>query len=207
MNTNFIAYNISRDIFFVVLGALLFGVSLDVFLLPGKIVLGGFTGIATLLNIMFNMHASAVILILNVPFAIVNVKYHGFRFLLKAFIGIFVTSASCELLLFLPGVTDPLLCAVAGGSLMGAACALLFTRGYTTGGTDLIAWLLRVKFDNISIGTLIFLSDAVIILAAASIIRSLDGLLLSILSVALCSQTLDMVLKITHNKEELRYIP
>ena len=88
MKTDSIAYNISRDIFFVTVGALLFGVSLDVFLLPGKIVLGGFTGIATLLNIVFNLHAGTVILILNVPFAIVNVKYHGFRFLLKAFIGI-----------------------------------------------------------------------------------------------------------------------
>lgn len=207
MKTDSIAYNISRDIFFVTVGALLFGVSLDVFLLPGKIVLGGFTGIATLLNIVFNLHAGTVILILNVPFAIVNVKYHGFRFLLKAFIGIFATSAACELLLFLPGVADPLFCAVAGGALMGAACALLFTRGFTTGGTDLVAWLLRVKFDNFSIGTLIFLSDAVIILAAAAIIRSVEGLLLSVLSVAVCSLTLDTVLQITHNKKGFRHIP
>jgi uncharacterized membrane-anchored protein YitT (DUF2179 family) len=207
MKTVSIAYNISRDIFFVAVGALLFGISLDVFLLPGKIVLGGFTGIATLLNILFNLHASAVILILNVPFAIVNVKYYGFRFLLKAFIGIFATSVSCELLLFLPGVTDPLICGVSGGALMGTACALLFSHGYTTGGTDLVACLLRVRFDNVSIGTLIFLSDAVVILAAAAVTRSVEELLLSVLSVTVCTLILDIVLQTAHNKKGFRHLP
>lgn len=207
MKFNFIAYNISRDIYFVAVGVLLFGVSIDMFLLPGKIVLGGFTGIATLLHILFKMRTGIVILILNVPFAIVNVKFYGFNFIFKAFIGILSTSVACELLIFLPGVNDPIFCAVAGGILMGVACAILFTRGYTTGGTDLIAWLLRVKFNNISMGTLIFLSDAVVILVASAFTRSFEGLMLSVLSITVCSLSLDIVLKITHNKKRVRHIP
>lgn len=207
MKLNFIAYNISRDIYFVAVGVLLFGVSIDMFLLPGKIVLGGFTGIATLLNILFKLRTGIVILILNVPFAIVNVKFYGFNFIFKAFIGILATSIACELLIFLPGITDPIFCAVAGGILMGIACAILFTRGYTTGGTDLIAWLLRVKFNKISMGTLIFLSDAVVILVASAFTRSFEGLMLSVLSITVCSLSLDIVLKITHNKKRVRHIP
>lgn len=201
MKTHSIAYNISRDIFYIAAGSLLFGASLDMFLIPGRIVLGGFTGIATLLNIVFNMSTGAVILILNIPFAVVNVKYYGFRFLFKAFIGVLATSVSCELLLFLPRASDRLLCAVFGGIFMGVGCALLFKRRYTTGGTDLLAWLLRVKFDNLSIGTLIFLSDAIIILVAAAVVRNMEGLVLSVLSVALCSFSLDTVLKATHSKK------
>lgn len=207
MKFNFIAYNISHDIYFVAVGVMLFGVSIDMFLLPGKIVLGGFTGIATLLHILFKLHTGIIILILNVPFAIVNVKFYGFNFIFKAFIGILATSVACELLIFLPGVTDPLFCAVAGGTLMGIACAILFTRGYTTGGTDLIAWLLRVKFNKISMGTLIFLSDAVVILVASAFTRSFEGLMLSVLSITVCSLSLDIVLKITHNKKRVRHIP
>ncbi len=207
MKFNFIAYNISHDIYFVAVGVLLFGVSIDMFLLPGKIVLGGFTGIATLLHILFKLHAGIVILILNIPFAIVNVKFYGFNFIFKAFIGILATSAACELLVFLPEVTDPLFCAVAGGTLMGVSCAMLFTRGYTTGGTDLIAWLLRVKYRNVSMGTLIFFSDAVVILVASAFTRSLESLMLSVLSITVCSLSLDIVLNITHNKKRVRHIP
>ena len=66
---------------------------------------------------------------------------------------------------------------------MGCACGLLFIRGYTTGGTDLVAWLLKAKFGNVSIGTLVFFSDALVILASVIFLRSTDGLILSVLSV------------------------
>lgn len=201
------AYNISRDVFAVVLGALLFGTSLDVFLLPGEVVLGGFTGVATLLNILFGLHAGALILILNVPFAVVNVKYYGFHFLFKSFIGIMSTSAACELLLFLPKIKNPPLCAVMGGFLMGAGCAVMFARGFTTGGTDLVAWLLRVKFGYLSMGTLIFISDAFVVAAAAIVMRSFTALLLSVVSIAVCSLTIDRTLRLIHyhrRRNELR---
>lgn len=207
MNYNFIAYNISHDIYFIITGALLFGISVDMFLVPGRIVLGGFTGIATLLHILFDFNTGLIIFILNVPFAIVNVKFYGFHFIFKAILGILVTSAACELLLFLPGATDPVFCAVAGGIFMGTACALLFTRGYTTGGTDLIAWLLRVKFNRISMGTLIFISDSAVILLASFFTGSFESLMLSVLSITVCSLSLDLVLRFADSKKRVRHIP
>lgn len=194
------AYNVSRDIYFVTTGALIFGVAINMFLLPGEIILGGFTGIATMLNILFGLHPGAILLILNLPVAIVNVKFYGLSFIVKAFLGILASSAACELLVFLPRITDRLLCAFAGGISMGCACGLLFIRGYTTGGTDLVAWLLKAKFGRISMGTLILLSDALVIIASAFFIRGTGGFILSVLSVTVCSISLDFIMSKAHKK-------
>ena len=182
----------TRDAITLLTGSLLFSLSVNVFLLPGKIVLGGFTGISTLLNIVFGFHVGATIFILNVPFALVNTRYYGFRFLFKSFAGVFTTSVFTELLSGIGSMSaDPLVCSVLGGISMGAACGIMFFRGYTTGGTDLIAWLMRYHMPRVSIGTLIFFSDAAVIIFAAAVLRDFSGFLWSMLTIAVCSKTLD----------------
>ncbi len=185
------------DICVLISGSLLFAVSLDMFLLPAKIILGGFTGIATLLNLFFNFHIGAAIFILNIPFMLVNIKYYGIRFLFKSFVGIIITSTLTDILSgFIYTFSDPLTCSVFGGISMGVACGIMFSRGYTTGGTDLVAWMLKYHMPHISIGRLIFISDAAVIGAAAIVNRKFSGLLWSMITVLICSKSLDTTMRI-----------
>lgn len=193
LNMHSKAASVARDIAAVAAGAFLFGASMNMFLLPAQIVLGGFTGIATLINIYTSFPVGVSIIILNVIPAIVNVKFYGIRFLFKTICGILATSLATDLLSFLPSTTtDPIICSLLGGLSMGVGCGLMFTRGFTTGGTDLVAWLLKVKFRSVSLGKLIFAADATVIIAAAIITRSFDTLLYSAVTIFAFSKAVDL---------------
>ena len=193
---------ILSDVLIVIAGAALYGASFNIFLLPHELILGGFTGIGTLLNVSFDIPAGTAVFILNLPFMIVNIKYYGFSFLLKTLIGITAVSLAMDLFSLLPVIVSlsaifsiTPIAAILGGILTGIGCGLLFRRGYTTGGTDLVAWLLHVFFPRISIGRLIFICDCSVILISAFVLKSISGIVNSLIASGVFSATVDVILK------------
>jgi uncharacterized membrane-anchored protein YitT (DUF2179 family) len=188
-------YDIIFETGIVVIGAVLFGMSVNMFLLPGDIIMGGVTGISTTLNILFGFRIGIVMIILNVPLLIANTYVYGIKFFTKTIIGILATSIAVEILTFFPvTIDDPLLCALFGGAVMGTGTGLLFTRGYTTGGSDLVGWLLKSRFKNISTGRLILLVDIVIVVGSAIALRNFKGIIYSMVSIYTFTFVIDLVL-------------
>ncbi len=180
----------------VAAGAIIFSIAMNMFLLPTGIVIGGITGIATILNIFFKAPVGITIILLNIPLIIANTKFFGSGFLHRTIIGVAASSIATDILTFFPVTTthDPLICAILGGACIGMGTGLLMSRGYTTGGTDLIACLLRIKFKNFSTGTLVIISDLIIILGAAVVTRSFSGVFYSIITVWAAGKVLDIVI-------------
>ena len=99
-----------------------------------------------------------------------------------------------DLLVYLPQpVTDPLLCALYGGLVLGGGVGLLLRNGYTTGGTDLIATLLARRVP-LSTGRLILLMDGVVIGASALVLGEIEAAFYAILSGAASAWALELVL-------------
>jgi len=186
-----------KDIVSLALASLLFAVSLNLFLLPGEVVIGGFTGIAVIINHFIDFPAGTMIFLMNIPFLLINSKFYGFDYLKKALAGIAATSLASDITAFISKSElfgEPLTCAVFGGLFMGAACGIIFDHGFTTGGTDGIAWLLKLKFRHISAAKLIFLADAVIVAASYFFIKSEEALLCSFISIYICSVVTDRIM-------------
>ncbi len=178
----------------LLLGSFLFGMAYNLFLTPGQVIIGGFTGIATLLHLLFGWSSGAVILLLNAPFLLWNAFVYGWRFCVKTLISVLLTSLSVEYLTFFPiSLTDPLLCAGLGAVVMGIGCAILFSGGYTTGGSDLIAWLIRSKYPRFSTGRLILAVDAVIVLVSTFVLRDFATAFYAIIAIFLFTRTIDYV--------------
>ncbi|MBE6611450.1 MAG: YitT family protein [Ruminococcaceae bacterium] len=183
------------DFFSVILGSLIFSMSLNMFLLPASIVLGGMTGIATVLNILTGFPVGIAIILLNVPLVLLNAKKYGRRFLICTIIGVTATSLATDFLPIFPvSVTDPLICSVFGGITMGAAVGILLSRGFTTGGTDLIATLLKPLLPNVSGGTVIMMADLVIILGAAIVTKDFSGIFYSLICTVTAGKVTDLLL-------------
>ncbi|MCI8388661.1 MAG: YitT family protein [Clostridiales bacterium] len=183
------------DTAIVIIGALLFSASMNMFLLPAKIVVGGMTGIATVVNLYVNIPVGIMIILLNIPLVILNTRRFGFMFLVRTLIGTLSTSLAIDFISIFPiTITDPLLCAVFGGVTMGASLGLLLSRGYTTGGTDLIACLLKVRFKRLPTGSLIMFSDLAIIVIAAIITREWSGIFYSIISLYVMGRITDLII-------------
>lgn len=180
----------------VLLGGVLFGVSMNLFFLPGKIILGGVTGITTVLNILFSLPAGVMSILINIPLVLVSLIVFGWRFIARAAVGIAITAVTTDILSFLPiSTTDPLLCAILGGITMGAGCGLMFSYAYTTGGTDIVAWLLGLRFVRISTGKLIMIVDFFVIIGAAIVMKSSVGVFYSIIALFVYTLTIDYVMQ------------
>ncbi|MBE6640330.1 MAG: YitT family protein [Ruminococcaceae bacterium] len=187
--------NIISHIFTLLAASLLFSVALNMFFVPQEIVIGGATGISTVLNILFNTPIGIVIILINVPLVLINWYIFGFKFVIKTIIGIATSSIITDLLFFLPPLTeDRLLAALFGGICMGAGLGLFFSKGYTTGGTDLISCLLKKRFPTFSNATFIFIVDMAVVLASSIVLKDFNDVFYSLIAILVASACIDVVI-------------
>lgn len=81
---------------FFLVGSLLYAVSINTFTAPNNIAPGGFTGIATMLNYLFELPIGATIVAMNLPFFIWGALELGKNFLVKVVIGTILTSLAID---------------------------------------------------------------------------------------------------------------
>lgn len=194
------------EVIFLAAGSLLYALSINLFLEPGGIAVGGFTGISQILNQLFHTPIGIVIIILNIPMVLLCAKFFGIAFVSKTLIAIASTSVIIDTLSFLPSLTDDkLLNALFGGVVMGLGIGLLFQKGFTTGGSDLVAWLLKLRFRNLSTGILIFIVDGVVISSYAIIFKDYNEILYSVIAVFTSTKIIDVITGM-NNGAKLAYI-
>lgn len=158
-----------RDYSYLLAGALLQALAMDLFLIPGQLAAGGVSGAAQIINRYTAWPIGVMIILANVPLFVLGWRYlGGRRFMFRT---IFATVAYAVLLdglaLVLPaGLTDDnLLNALYGGVLGGVGMGLVFRGQGTSGGTDILAKLL-VKWRGIALSQSYLWTDAVIVLLA-----------------------------------------
>lgn len=177
-------------------GCLLFGASVNMFIIPGNIIIGGATGVgATVSYFTSALPVGSIILIVNLPIIFAELKYGTKKYAIKGAIGVAGTSLATDLLVFLPAATpDTLLCALLGGGLMGIGSGLLLSVGYTTGGSDHAATLLSRR-SRVATGTFILLIDFAVITCSAALTSSWSGIIYALISSAAYSFAIDTASK------------
>ena len=145
-----------------------YALAINVFLAPNNILLGGFTGVATILNYLFHTPIGTVVFLFNIPLFIAAYRKFGLQFILKTVFATFLVSVLIDVTApLLPVYSgDRLLCALFGGILSGTGLGLVFLHGATTGGTDILSKLLRLKFPQMSMGRVVLLLDFLIVAAS-----------------------------------------
>ena len=180
----------------LVISSVMFAIALNVFLLPSEIVSGGFSAIAIILNILFDFPVGLAVILLNIPFLTANALIYGKGYVKRAFVGVMLTGTTSELLSHLGAMTqNRIVNASFGGALIGAAMGFIFSLGYTTGGTDLAATLIRLKYKNLKLGTAIFLCDFAIIAAALAVTGDVYGVVLALISILIQTVVINFIMK------------
>ena len=178
----------------VIAGSILFGIAVNMFLLPHGIVTGGATGLATAAGKLWGFPVGLGIILINLPIFAVALRMIGTGGLIYSIIGTALTSVSADLLVFLPTSTeDTLLAAILGGAVMGIGAGLLLSSGFTTGGTDLGAYLIHRRHPSLSTGRMILFFDAAVITVSALLLRNFAGIMYSAVCSVTYSAALDMV--------------
>ncbi|MDR0314859.1 MAG: YitT family protein [Oscillospiraceae bacterium] len=184
------------DVLICGLGACIYAVALNTFTIPNQIAPGGFSGIATILNFIWDFPVGVTLIVLNAPLMVISWRRLGMRFIVKT---IAVTVAVSVLIdissTFLPAYNDDrLLASLFGGVLSGAGLAMIFLRGATSGGTDILAKLMRIRWPHMSMGRIIMLSDLFVVSASGIVFKSLESALYAIIIIFVSSRVIDYVL-------------
>ena len=141
-----------------IVGCSLYSIGVVEFALPNSIAQSGTTGLAIIVNHLFEfIPLGTANFLLNVPLMILAFIFIGWRFVAKTMWVTVILSATLDLFSkFLPTYTgDKILAAIFCGVCTGAGLAIVFMRGATTGGTDIVGRLVHKAFPHIQIGKVI----------------------------------------------------
>ena len=187
------AKNFLIDVVFTIIGTALVGAALSVFIEPNDIAPGGVSGLAIALAYITPIRVSIWTLALNIPLLLCAWRILGKRSLIFTLISTVLLSVFIDLsAAFLPAYTNnPLLAACCGGVVTGLGIGMLFLRGISTGGTDLLALLLKRVFPNIPSGTLLMIIDATVVAIAVLIFRDIEVALYSAITIFISSKLID----------------
>lgn len=181
-----------KNIFFIALGAFIFSFGLNYFIIANQLGEGGFTGIALLLNYIFDWPVGLTILVLNIPLFIVGWIKLGRNSMIYTIIGTTLLSLFISLTKNLQSpLEDQLLVSLYAGVTIGLGLGIIFRHGGTTGGVDLIARLVN-KYYGISMGRTMFTLDAIIITISALYLGK-ERAMYTLIVVFLGSRVIDFV--------------
>lgn len=181
------------DGFAIVIGCCTLAVGLDIFVVPNQIAPGGVSGLAVVIASLIPLRIGLLSLLLNLPLLIAALRIMGVRSLMKTLMAtVGLTIAIDGLALVLPTYTNNiLLAAVLGGVFIGIGVGVLFLRGISTGGTDLLSLLLLRPFPNLQVGKLLLLIDASVVLVAVIVFRDIEVAMYSIVTLFVCAKVID----------------
>ncbi|MEH7073697.1 YitT family protein [Neobacillus drentensis] len=161
----------TKKLVVVVAGSLLGALAMNLFLIPANIYSSGFTGIAQLLSKVLsdytpiNVSLGFLLLLLNIPVAILGWKKVGKSFTVYSFISVALSSLFLILIPINQVSKDILLNAVFGGVIQAVGVGITLKWGASTGGVDIIAMVLSRMKDK-PIGPYMLVINGIIIITA-----------------------------------------
>ena len=181
----------------IVLGCALYALCFTWFFQPNNISMGGFTGVAQIINRLFPvMPVGVTSIFLNIPLFTIGVRKQGLKLLVTSLSAMGISSLmidGLDLLHTFQPMEEPLLACIYGGVLVGVSMGMLMTVGATTGGSDLAARLLKYRLRHLSIGKLCLGIDVAVICLYAITFRSVNNALYGIIAMYISSIAMDMV--------------
>ena len=181
----------------ITLGAVIYALAFDWFVAPNQIAMGGVTGLAQIVNALVPVLPVGVLSILvNVPLFLAGWRLLGGRLLVSSLYAMAVSSLAIDVIAWMHTFPpmDPILATLYGGAGMGVGLGLVFSQGATTGGTDIIGKLLKLKFPWLPIGKLVMIPDMVVVILAAVVVGTVNAALYGLIQMYLLSKVMDMIL-------------
>ncbi len=187
---------LAKDFVFIVVGCLCYAISLNVFKTPNNIVSGGIVGISQIINYLIDVPIGTMSFAINIPLFILGFMWLEKQSVLKTFATTFIYSACVDLTAgLLPAFTeDRLFAAIMSGVLAGIGGGIIFMRGTTAGGADLISQLIHHKKPDASMGTLMLLISGTSVVLGAFVFGDLNSAFYAITSLYVSSVTVDKIL-------------
>lgn len=191
----------ATEMLMCIAGTFMYALAVSLFVTPLKFAAGGVTGLGILVNYLVPFISTGTfVFVANIPLFIIAWRKFGFRFIARTVFSTALMSGFIDIIsyfanrydLFFHG-EEKLVGAIFGGIIAGAGLGVVFLGGATTGGLDILARLLRLKFPHFSVGKLILICDFVVVVLSGFVYKSVESVLYSIIIIFLSSIAVDYV--------------
>ena len=186
-----------KNMALLLVGALIYGIGTHAFVEPAHIAPGGAMGIALMVNHFADLPIGLLTLAINIPLLVLAWFSLSHRFAVST---AFATAVCSFILDFMvapvcPVYTgDRILCSLYGGILSGVGMGLIFMAGMTTGGSDILGYVLQKKRPQLSIGRALMAVDGVILLMSIYVFGNIDAALFGLVSLFATTKVIDSVI-------------
>jgi len=195
-NRNCRAIKLIKDYLIMTSGLFLFVMAWNIFIIPAELTGGGISGVSAVVFYATNIPVSITYFSINIILVLIAIKILGANFGIKTIYCIIVNTAFFALfeeIVKEPLINDMFLSSVLGGMISGIGLGIVFSRGGSTGGTDIIAMIIN-KYRNVSPGRSIMFCDAIIIASAYFVLHSIEKLVYGYVIMWVVSYALDSFL-------------
>lgn len=201
-----IAIEYIKKAVFLIIGAFIVAVALEMFLLPNKIIDGGVIGISMMAAYITKGNLGLFILGINIPFILLAYKTLGRKFVINTFFAISMLSIATNVVSKFGHVTeDLLLVTVFGGILLGLGVGLILRNNASLDGTEMVSLNLSKKLKVVSVGELL-MGINLFIYAGAGFLFGWDRALYSILTYYVASKVIDTVIEGLDKAKSVRIV-
>ena len=200
-----------KDFGMIAVGSFLLSLGVSWFADPAGLVVGGISGLAIVVKAVteswfgFAVPLAVTNLVLNVPLYIISLKQRGFGFIQKSIYAVLLMTLFLWVVEYIPNIfdfkDDLLLAALACGVLSGVGIGMVMRVNGTTGGTEMLAAIVKYIHPHFPIAKLIFFIDAAII-ALGFFIFGPERTVYAVISVYVCSKIIDSMLEGVHFAKE-----
>lgn len=174
-------------------GTALMAIAVDLFLLPNQLSVGGFSGIGTIGYFLFNLPVGTTVLVLNIPLFILALIKNGKKFFLDSLIGTISLSVFLNLFENINIVTHSgFLACIYGGVLSGIGTSIVLNANASTGGSDLLAQIVKSYKPDVKTGSIIVLIDALVVVISTVVFGEIEIGLYSAIAIYIMGKVLDL---------------
>lgn len=186
-----------REFSLLLFGAMVYSIGTHSFIETADIAPGGAVGIALMLNHVTGFPVGRLTLLVNIPLLILAWFHLSRSFAVRTALACAICSLmlDCVIAPVLPVYYgDQLMGSLYGGILVGVGMAFIFLSGSTTGGSDVVGYLLQKRYPHVSIGRALMLIDGLILSSSIVVFGNIDAALFGLISLYAQTKVIDMII-------------
>lgn len=183
-----------REYSLLIVGCAIMAIATSFFLLPNQLSSGGFAGIATITYYLLGFPVGTVIFALNIPLFIISYFRIGKEFLIKSLLGTTFLAMFIDFFDKFPPLTeDRILGCIYGGVIMGIGMALVLRGSSSTGGTDLLSYIIKSFKPYYRTSNLIVIIDIIIVSLNVIFFKDIEIGLYSAIAIYIMGKIIDII--------------
>lgn len=178
-----------------IIGSAVFALGFALFLAPNNMNAGGISGLAQVIVELTDMGTVGVLsVVINLPLFILGGVKIGKRFFFGSALGMVVSSVLIDVFTLIPfAPPENLVGALYGGVICGFGLGVVFIYGTSTGGSDILVRLLKLRYRNVPIGQISMCFDLSVAALTGLVFRDVSNALYTGVAVFVCGKVLDAV--------------